>query len=121
MKKLAVSLTILLTATMGSYALADGDEPEPAAAQAAGGVDQYGLPLGAGHDLTMEKCTMCHSAYEFSSLRRTSDEWRGTISDMIGKGAAISEAEFPQIHAYLTTNLGPAGAKPAAPAATPAP
>src|SRR5689334_17674078 len=31
-----------------------------AAAPAATGVDAFGLPLGPGHDLTVQKCSACH-------------------------------------------------------------
>ncbi len=82
--------------------------------------DGEGMPIAPGHDLTLEKCTTCHGASNFTSMRNTSESWAGVISSM---NADINDEQFKQIQAYLTTWYGPNPAPTVhpAPAAAPAP
>jgi competence protein ComEA len=73
---------------------------------------QQGLPDGPGKATTVRVCTGCHGAEMFSGARKSKPEWDHTITSMTSeKGIDISDADYATVLKYLSTNLGPAGAK----------
>ena len=56
--------------------------------------------------LYVRVCAECHGLERIESLRRTENEWRGTIYQMIDDGAEASDAEYQTILDYLVSNYG---------------
>ena len=65
------------------------------------------LPDGPNRDTTQRICSGCHSVQMFSGRGMTREQWGGVVSNMIGRGAKISDQEFDQIVNYLATALPP--------------
>lgn len=67
------------------------------------------LKDGAGKDLVMAKCSICHSPdyISMNSVFQDKKGWEGTVNKMIKvMGAPVNESEFSEIVNYLTTNYG---------------
>lgn len=79
-----------------------------------------GLPPGPGHDLVETACAACHAPDIVAQQARTKAEWSEVVDQMVGRGAAVSEADYPIVVEYLAKNFGPPGAAPAAAPAAPA-
>src|ERR1700733_794475 len=75
------------------------------------------LPDGKGKAEFVESCTACHRTEMTTRLRKTPDEWRKTVDDMVARGAGGSKEDIDNIVLYLSTNFGTD--KPGAAAATP--
>lgn len=90
--------------------------PVIASAQAASG-----LPPGPGHDQVETICAACHAPDVVAQQARTKEQWSEVVDQMIGRGAAVADADYPIIVEYLAKNFGTAPAPAATPAAaTPA-
>jgi glucose dehydrogenase len=63
------------------------------------------LPPGPGRDLVAQTCSQCHALGLATGTRRTPDEWRMVIQEMIGRGAQISAAQAATIQDYLAANF----------------
>ena len=77
--------------------------PDPAAAK---------LPDGPGKELVIKKCASCHSVQNIVSKRNSADDWAQVVSQMIGRGATISDDDADTIVDYLAMNFGPSSPKP---------
>ena len=64
------------------------------------------LPDGAGKDLVMNVCTVCHDLMRITSKRKTKEEWNDIVDQMATKGAKASDEEFDTIVNYLAKNFG---------------
>jgi mono/diheme cytochrome c family protein len=64
------------------------------------------LPEGAGKEIVMKVCTVCHDTEHFTTKRRTKDEWNDTVDTMAKRGAQASDEDFDTIVAYLAKNFG---------------
>jgi competence protein ComEA len=64
------------------------------------------LPNGAGKDLVMNVCTVCHEVTRITSKKRTKEEWSDTVDKMAARGAKASDEEFEMIVTYLTKYFG---------------
>ena len=81
------------------------------------------LPEGPNRDTVQRICSSCHSVQMFVGRGMTREQWSGVVSNMIGRGAKISDEEFDQIVEYLGKTLPPAkqgGGGPATAKAAPA-
>jgi mono/diheme cytochrome c family protein len=80
------------------------------------------LPDGPNRETVQRICSGCHSVQMLSGRGMTREQWGGVVSNMIGRGAKISDQEFDQIVEYLGKTLPPgtppAGGAALAPAAT---
>jgi competence protein ComEA len=86
--KLGVMMRLLVLAVVGAgTALAD-------------------MPAGAGKDVTVKYCAICHSAEQAVSLRQGQEEWGATIEKMVGMGAKIPDDSYQPILTYLTKHFG---------------
>jgi competence protein ComEA len=56
--------------------------------------------------LYVRVCAECHDLERTESLRRSRNEWRDTIYQMIEEGAEASDAEYETILDFLATNFG---------------
>ena len=64
------------------------------------------VPEGAGKQILLNICTMCHDLGRIRLGRRSSEEWEETLVSMLHEGAPLTEEQFPVIHAYLSKNFG---------------
>ena len=65
------------------------------------------LPEGAGKNIVLNVCTMCH---DLSRVRRnlaTPEGWAQKLNEMLNEGAPLSEQEFPIVLSYLARNFKP--------------
>jgi competence protein ComEA len=92
--------------------------PALASAQSA----DTGLPPGPGHEQVETICSACHAPTVVVGQAKTKEQWSEVVDQMIGRGAAVADADYGPIVDYLTKNFGVAGAPaaPAVPAAAPA-
>lgn len=56
--------------------------------------------------LYVRVCAECHDLKRTESLRRSRNEWRDTIYQMIEDGAEASDAEYEAILDFLVSNYG---------------
>jgi len=69
-------------------------------------VQAQDLPDGAGKDLVVKVCTVCHDAVRIVSKKWTKAEWNDTVDKMAARGAMASDEEFETIVTYLAKNFG---------------
>ena len=107
LKLLAASALIALPFfyAAGQSDTAKPGTPDPAATK---------LPAGPGKELVLKKCTSCHSVQSIISKRNSADDWAQVVSQMIGRGATVSDDDADTIVDYLATNFGPSSPKPGA-------
>ena len=68
----------------------------------------YGpLPAGAGKQLVLNKCTLCHDLQRVRQHLATREGWEETLSAMLNEGAMLSDEEFAVILVYLSRNFRP--------------
>ncbi len=72
----------------------------------AASVQAQDLPDGAGKDLVMKVCTVCHELTRITSKKRTKEEWSDTVDKMAARGAMASDEEFETIVNYLAKYFG---------------
>ncbi len=65
------------------------------------------LPESEGKKEVTTLCASCHSLQLIVSQRKTPEQWRNTVDDMIGRGAQLFVEEVDTIAAYLSTHLAP--------------
>jgi putative heme-binding domain-containing protein len=81
------------------------------------------LPDGKGKAEFVESCTACHRTEMSTRLRKTPEQWRKTVDDMVARGADGSKEDLDDIVLYLSTNFGldKSGGAAATPSPTPSP
>ena len=65
------------------------------------------LPDGPNRDTVQRVCSGCHSVQMFAGRGMTREQWGGIVSNMISRGAKISDEEYDQIVNYLGQTLPP--------------
>ncbi|HXP11972.1 MAG TPA: c-type cytochrome, partial [Acidobacteriaceae bacterium] len=65
------------------------------------------LPDGPNRETAQRICSGCHSVSMFQGRGMTREQWGGVVSNMIGRGAKMSDQEFDQVVEYLATALPP--------------
>ena len=65
------------------------------------------LPDGPNRETVQRICSGCHSVQMFTGRGMTREQWGGVVSNMIGRGAKISDEEFDQVVDYLAKALPP--------------
>jgi cytochrome c5 len=78
----------------------------PTALLLATSVQAQDLPDGAGKELVMKVCTVCHELTRITSKQKTKDEWNNTVDQMAARGARASDEEFEAIVNYLAKYFG---------------
>ena len=79
----------------------------PFSISALGQEDSKQLPEGKGRDLVASVCTQCHGLEPTTGSRRTLEEWKNIVNDMVSNGAALDEGEVETVSQYLAKNFGP--------------
>jgi cytochrome c5 len=64
------------------------------------------MPNGAGKDIVLNTCTICHDLTRVKRSMHTEEEWEATLIAMLNEGAPLSDDDFPTVLAYLTRNFG---------------
>lgn len=65
------------------------------------------LPEGAGRALMLQACVQCHDFKSVVSQRKTAEDWRRTINEMIWRGAPLLADEAAILADYLAAAFGP--------------
>ena len=69
-------------------------------------VAQEELPDGEGKKVVERVCTECHGTDEITSIKRTPDQWRRLVTDMLDRrDTKTSEEEARQIVEYLIAHF----------------
>jgi predicted secreted protein len=68
------------------------------------------IPPGAGQTIMNEACVQCHDFRNIVSQRKTPEQWRRTVNEMIWKGAPLMPGEAATLTDYLVKSF-PAGRK----------
>jgi cytochrome c5 len=63
------------------------------------------MPDGRGKDVVLMVCTMCHDLKRIKQGRRSPEEWMETLNSMLNEGAPLSDADYPVVLNYLSTNF----------------
>lgn len=71
------------------------------------------LPDGPNREVVQRVCSGCHSVQMFAGRGMTREQWAGVVSNMMGRGAKMSDEEFDQVVEYLGKTLPPGKAAPA--------
>lgn len=90
-------VTVLLTA-LTLTGLSQQDSPAQPEAS---------LPEGEGKKEVVTLCQSCHGLDQIVNQRKSAEEWRKSVDDMIGRGAQIFEHEVELIVDYLALHFGP--------------
>ena len=72
--------------------------PYPALAQ---------LPEGPGKVILQQRCGTCHGPEIVRLSRRSADEWRTVVKEMIDGGATVADEQMPVLVEYLAANFAP--------------
>ena len=103
---LAAALAVVLAGV--GFGDAHGEAPRAASGAApAPAAEVTALREGAGRDLTVARCVICHSAEYIPSNAPAMDRaaWQKTIQKMKDRfGAAITDEEAKQVLDYLSAN-----------------
>ena len=71
-------------------------------------VTNYGpLPDGAGKNIFLNTCTLCHDRQRVMRNGATREQWEETLGAMLNEGAPLSDEDFPVLLNYLARNFRP--------------
>lgn len=70
------------------------------------------LPDGPGKAVVQRDCLTCHDVHKTTSKRGNEDDWANTVSQMIGRGANVSDDDANTIVEYMAAHFGPSAPKP---------
>ena len=65
------------------------------------------LPAGDGRDLVSAVCSQCHYLGTIAKIRDGAPGWRLFVSNMVLRGAQLTDPEIDTVVNYLALNLGP--------------
>jgi cytochrome c5 len=65
------------------------------------------LPDGAGKNILLNTCTLCHDLKRVLRHGATREGWEETLSAMLNEGAMLSDEDFPVLLNYLARNFKP--------------
>lgn len=65
------------------------------------------LPDGPGKAVVQRDCLTCHDVHTTTSKRGNEDDWANTVSQMIGRGANVSDDDANTIVEYMAAHFGP--------------
>ena len=63
------------------------------------------LPAGAGHDLVLGNCLICHSSMMLEQQHKDSTAWNKAVTTMVSWGAPLPAAQQPVLVAYLAQHF----------------
>jgi competence ComEA-like helix-hairpin-helix protein len=71
------------------------------------GAHAQNLPEGKGREIIGGTCSECHGPEQIQGRAWTADRWRKVVSQMVDKGATLSDEETKTLLDYLIANFGP--------------
>jgi len=99
-------LAVVLVVGCGPAAFAQTQRSDPAVRK---------LPDGEGKEAVLEFCAgACHSSDRFVDVRKTPEEWRKTVLQMVANGAQLFPEDVDAVTKYLSTYLSTGTAASAA-------
>ena len=63
------------------------------------------MPEGAGKELILNKCTVCHDLKRVKQHLASPEDWADTLSAMLNEGLMLSDEEFVTALRYLARNF----------------
>jgi cytochrome c5 len=63
------------------------------------------LPDGAGKEILLNTCTICHDLGRVRIHTVSREEWEETLSAMLNEGAMLSDQDFPVLLNYLARHF----------------
>jgi competence ComEA-like helix-hairpin-helix protein len=66
------------------------------------------LADGPEKTVVARRCAGCHSAGNFTKLRKSEEGWAEVVADMVNRGAEIPDEDYEAMMPYLVRNYGPA-------------
>ena len=63
------------------------------------------LPPGAGHDIVVGKCLVCHAATMITQQHKDTTGWNKTVTQMIAWGAPVAKNQQAPLVAYLAEHF----------------
>ena len=64
------------------------------------------LAGGAGREIALRACLMCHAATLITQQAKDSTGWEKTLAQMEKWGAPVTPDEHPKLHVYLWQHYG---------------
>jgi mono/diheme cytochrome c family protein len=92
-----MDLILAMLVSLGGLSLARAQPPAAPAPPAE-------APIEPGLALIQGRCVGCHEAGFILQARRSPTAWGDIVSEMIGRGADLTEDEAAQVRAYLEKN-----------------
>lgn len=105
-KKTMVVLMSACIIMMAMFTACNAENPQPAKTQST----EVAVPVTTetpaidGAALLETRCSGCHSADRARKAKKTREGWDKTVSSMIRKGAALTDAEKAVLVDYLANN-----------------
>lgn len=78
------------------------------AGMAGAGWSQTSLPEGKGKDIVEATCSACHGLNYITDSRKSKEDWRFIVRDMVDRGALLADEEIGIVVEYLAEHFGPA-------------
>jgi cytochrome c5 len=101
---------ILITATlviMAVLSACGSGSSQPPQATPSTGDTATAAPAFDTAALLQERCRVCHSLDRVTQSKLTSAQWDQVVTQMISKGAQLTDAEKQALVAYLAKTYGP--------------
>jgi len=95
---LIVCVTVLLAAAIPAATTGSQKDDTPSTNDT--------LEEGAGKDLVVKKCSVCHDLERIPARRRDRFGWEDLVDNMTSRGADITTEERQTIVDYLTAHYG---------------
>ena len=76
--------------------------PPAAQEQSAPATQVQNAPVALdGASLLQERCTVCHDLGRVEQAKKSADEWKATVTRIVGKGAKLDQAEQEAVIQFL--------------------
>ena len=72
------------------------------------------LPAGAGRDVVVGKCLVCHGATMITQQHKDTTGWNKTVTQMVAWGAPVPKDQQTTLVSYLAAHYPPRAGGPAA-------
>ena len=63
------------------------------------------LPEGDGKAIVQDACSQCHGLQQIMDSKKTHDEWKDLVYQMIDNGATLTDEQIPIVVDYLAKNF----------------
>jgi len=93
-----MDLILAMFVALGGLSLARAEPPVAPAPPAEAAPVEPGLALIQG------RCVGCHEVGFILQTRRSATEWGDIVSEMVGRGADLTDDEAAQVRTYLEKN-----------------